>query len=110
MHNKSDRTESSVSARQHHLPHGIVLHSTQEAFLKRPSLLFASWKPVSISLIESPHEELLMGMGRDAKGKAEEVVNLTHSSIAKRISKMDKYHGFGLIIPAKKKYYLACRN
>lgn len=103
MHNKSDPTESSLSARQHQPSHGLVLHSTQEALLKRPSLLFASWKPVVISLIESPHEELLMGIGRDVKGKAEEIINLTHSSIAKRISKIDKYHGFGLIIPAKKK-------
>ncbi len=110
MHNKSDPTESSLSNKQPQPPHDCILRSTHEALLKRPSLLFESWKSVTLTLIESPHEELLMGIRRGKEGKAEEVINLTHSSISKRIARIDKHHGFGLIIPSRRKYYLACHN
>ena len=63
-----------------------------------------------LTLVESPHEELLLAIRKTREGQPEEAVNLTHSRISKKVTLFGKYHGFGIIIPSKRKYLLACRT
>ncbi len=37
-----------------------------------------------------------------------EVINISHSRLAKKITKVGMYNCFGVIVPSSQRYYFAC--
>lgn len=63
-----------------------------------------------MTLIESPHEQLMVTIRKRNESKIEEVINVTYSKMSKRFANVDHHHCFGLILPSSKKYLFAGRN
>lgn len=75
--------------------------------MKRQSLLFPNWRAITLTLIESPHEQLMVTIRRRNEAKIEEVINVTYSKMSKRFASVDHHHCFGLILPSSRKYLFA---